>query len=373
MRQANQRYSTPMHADQLPTPFLRIDAQVLSKNLQRLADYTAEHGLELCPHTKTHKSLQVARMQLEKGAAGLTVAKAGEAEVMAQVSDTVLVAYPTVDEARCSVIGRLARQHTVRVGVDSIEAADALNAAGKTCDSQIRVLVDVDVGFGRTGVQDAGAALALAQHIDGCNHLRLDGIMYYPGHVSGPADKQAPLLAAINDQLTAVIDAWSKSGLEAAIVSGGSTPSAFQSHLVSCTTQIRPGTYVYHDMNCVRGGYAELDQCAARIQCTVVSNAVPGQVIIDAGSKTLTSDRCGPAPESGHGHIVEFPEAKITRLTEEHGQVDVSACDGAPKIGQRVQVVPNHICPCVNLHDQAWLDVGRELRPLRIDARGKVF
>ena len=197
-----------MHRNDLPTPFLIIDTQVLGRNLEKMAGYAAEHGLALCPHTKTHKSLHVGRMQLERGAVGLTVAKAGEAQVMSQVSDTLLVAYPVVDEARCQVIAELARKCTVRVAIDSIAAADALNLAGGRAASRIGVLVDLDVGYGRTGVQDSAAALALAQHVDGCPALRLDGIMYYPGHISGPAEKQAPLFAACNDKLTDVID-WS--------------------------------------------------------------------------------------------------------------------------------------------------------------------
>ena len=163
-------------------------------------------------------------------------------------------------------------------------------------------------------------------------------------------------------------------GLQARIVSGGSTPTAFQSHLVPEYTEIRPGTYIYNDMNTVRGGYCRLDDCAARIVCTVVSTAVPGQVVIDAGSKTLTSDRCSPAPDSGHGYVVEYPEAVITRLSEEHGQIDIRACSQRPQIGERVTVIPNHICPCVNLQDARLVARRRqgELRELPIDARGRL-
>src|SRR6185436_7094806 len=127
-----------------------------------------------------------------------------------------------------------------------------------------------------------------------------------------------------------------KSGIEAKIVSGGSTPTAIDSHRVTCGTEIRPGTYIFNDINCVMAKCATLDECAAKIVCTVISDAVPGQVVIDAGSKTLTSDRCGPAPDSGHGYVTEFPEAKIVKLTEEHGQVDVKNSPKMPKVGERV-------------------------------------
>ncbi len=197
--------------------------------------------------------------------------------------------------------------------------------------------------------------------------------MFFPGHISAPPAEQPPALQAVSQLLEALLGAWRKNGLEARIVSGGSTPTLFQSHLVPQLTEIRPGTYVYNDMNCVHGGCATLDDCAARIISTVVSTAVPGQVVLDAGSKTLTSDRCGPAPESGHGHVLEFPKAKIVKLSEEHAQVDVKECERAPKVGDRVTVIPNHICPCINLQDAVyWQEPGEPPRELRIDARGKV-
>jgi len=126
-------------------------------------------------------------------------------------------------------------------------------------------------------------------------------------------------------------------------------------------------------MNTVHGGYCRLEDCAARVVCTVISNAVPGQVVIDAGSKTLTSDRCIPALESGHGYVAEYPEARITALSEEHGQVDITACDRQPRIGERLTVIPNHICPCVNLHDRVWWqEPGQPPELMTISTRGKI-
>ncbi len=154
-------------------------------------------------------------------------------------------------------------------------------------------------------------------------------------------------------------------------MSGGSTPTAYQSHLIRRITEIRPGTYVFNDMNTVAGGFCELDDCAARIECTVVSDAVPGQIVIDAGSKTLTADRCIPAPESGYGHAVEYPDAEIVALSEEHGQVNVEKCADRPRIGERVTVIPNHVCPCINLQDTVWWrDGDADPEPLSVEARG---
>ncbi len=338
-----------------------------------MAEYVATHGLGLRPHTKTHKSQRLARMQLGAGAIGLTVAKLGEAQIMAEVGDDLLVAYPAVDPVRSAGVAKLARTVAVRVALDSHRAAEVLAGAAQVAGSTVGILVDVDVGMGRTGLQTPEQALALAQYVDAADGLRLDGIMCYPGHVWGDPDSQATALKGVSQKLAEVIALWRTNGLEAPIVSGGSTPTAMQSHLIPELTEIRPGTYVFNDMNEVHGGYATLDECAARIVCTVVSDAVPGQVVIDAGSKTLTSDRCLPALDSGYGYVVELPDARITALSEEHGQVDVTRCDSVPHVGDTVTVIPNHICPCVNLQDSAWWDDGDGvLEPLSIDARGKI-
>jgi D-serine deaminase-like pyridoxal phosphate-dependent protein len=359
---------------ELPTPSILIDAAIVRRNLQRMAAYTKEHRLGLRPHTKTHKSTLLGRMQMEFGAVGLTVAKVGEMKVMAEVSDDLLMAYPAVDPIRCAELATLARDRSVRVGIDSTVAADALHDAARSAGVTIGILVDLDVGHHRTGVQSPQDALELARYVSKLRGLRLDGLMFYPGHLSTSANIHDEALHGIDTLLSEVIDLWRRHGLEARIVSGGSTPAAYRSHVMKRLTEIRPGTYVFHDMNCVRGGCAALEDCAAHIVTTVISTAVPGQIVLDAGSKTLTSDRCGPAPESGHGYVVEYPRAKIAKLTEEHAQVDVSGCDRAPKVGDRVHVIPNHICPCVNLQDNVWWKEDGELpRRVPVEARGRVF
>ena len=359
--------------DTLATPALVIDAAIVQRNIDRIAGYAASHGLALRPHTKTHKSVYVARLQLNAGAIGLTVAKAGEAEVMATAADDLLVAYPAVDPIRAQRLAQLALRKTVRVGIDSAFGAASLGSAANQAASTIGILVDVDLGMHRTGVQSPDEAINLARLVDGTPGLRFDGLMCYPGHISGSAEKQVPGLKQAAALLAETIDRLRSSGLPPQIISSGSTPTARHSHHMPGVTEIRPGTYVYNDMNIVRGGYCTIDNCAARVICTVVSTAVPGQVVLDAGSKTLTSDLCGPAPESGHGYIVEYPLAVITKLTEEHAQVDVRQCSRPPRIGERVSVIPNHICPCVNLHDSVWwYETDGTLRPLTIDARGKL-
>ncbi|MGD9723805.1 MAG: alanine racemase [Pirellulales bacterium] len=359
--------------DPTATPALVIDAKTVFRNVERLAAYAEEHDLDVRPHTKTHKSRQLGALQMSAGAVGLTVAKVGEAEVMAEVANDILLAYPAIDPARTVRLTRLAKHATIRVAIDSLAGAKLLGEAANRAKATLGILVDLDVGMGRTGVQTASEALKVAQYVDATAGLRLDGLFCYPGHIGGPPDEQADALAAVSDKLDETLLLWDKHGLQARTVSGGSSPTLFQSHLVPECTEIRPGTYLYNDLNMVRGGYCTLDDCAARFTCTVVSTAVPDKVVLDAGTKTLTSDRCGPAPESGHGFILEYPDAVIARLTEEHGEVDVRKCGTRPKLGERVTVIPNHICPCVNLQDAVWWrDEEGQLVELAVDARGRL-
>jgi D-serine deaminase-like pyridoxal phosphate-dependent protein len=315
----------------------------------------------------------MAAAQLAAGAVGLTVAKVGEAEALSEVGSDLLIAYPAMDPARTGRLAQLARHHTIRVAVDSIAAADALAGAARSTSSTIGILIDLDVGQHRTGLQTAAAALKLAQFVDRAAGVRLDGILCYPGHIWDPAAEQAAALQLVSDKLAEALDLWAKHGLESRIVSGGSTPTAFQSHLVPEYTEIRPGTYIFNDLNTLRGGFCSQDDLAASIVCTVISTAVPGQFVLDAGSKTLSSDRCATAPDSGHGLVCEYPDAKIVKLSEEHAQVDARDCQQAPKLGEQVTVIPNHICPCVNLQDTIWLrDGDGRLEKITVHARGKL-
>jgi D-serine deaminase-like pyridoxal phosphate-dependent protein len=356
--------------DDIPTPAVIVDAAVVRRNIDRLARYADSHKLGIRPHTKTHKSRHVAALQVAAGAIGLTAAKVGEAEVMADVHSDILLAYPAVDPARTRRLAALAKQATIRVAVDTPVAVERIAAAAREAGVKLGLLVDMDVGMGRTGVSGAAPALTLAQLIDRTDGVRLDGLFCYPGHIWNPKAEQNEPLQVVAALLEESLDLWRRHGLATGIVSGGSTPTAYRSHLIPQLTEIRPGTYVFNDMNTVRGGFCELDDCAARIVCTVISDAVPEQVVIDAGTKTLTSDACIPDRQSGHGLVVGYPGAKVTKLSEEHGQVDVSGCDRRPRVGDQVEVIPNHICPCVNLQSAIWwLAEGSAVR-MPVDARG---
>ncbi len=278
-----------MHRDFIPTPALVIDDRQVEKNLKKLADYGRQHEISIRPHTKTHKCLEMARRQREAGAIGLTVAKAGEAEIMAPVAGQLLVAYPALDPTRRETLARLAGEHSIIVGIDSVHAAQVLAETAKEAGVTFGILIEVDTGFHRTGVQTGEEATLLAREVDRLQGLRLEGLMFFPGNVSEPPEKQAPVLERIDDFLGGILEMWEKDGLEARIISGGSTPTAFQSHRMKNLTEIRPGTYIYNDMNTALTGNCTVRDCAAWVVSTVISRAVPGQAVIDAGSKTLTA------------------------------------------------------------------------------------
>jgi D-serine deaminase-like pyridoxal phosphate-dependent protein len=353
-----------------PTPSLVIDLPTVRANLERMQSYCDGNGLRLRPHTKTHKSLRMAQDQLALGAKGLTVAKGGEGRVMSQICDDILVAYPAVGARRVHELVDIARVAKVTVGIDSLAAAEPLQAAAVRGGVCFGILIDFEVGFFRTGVVDADHALALGCAIDRMSHLNFQGLMCFPGHLLPSSPPQA--WENYVDSLREVIDKFHASGIPVHTVSGGSTPTAMASHRNPLLNEIRPGTYIYNDWNEVRLGVATLDQCAARIIATVVSVPSPRKFIVDAGSKTLSSDRNCVDEASGFGHVLDYPSAKITRLSEEHGEVVVpeNSTDPLPRVGDRVWILPNHICVCVNLQNSFSLMDADSLVECPVDARG---
>lgn len=364
-----------MRIEELSTPALTVDLDVLERNLDRMAAYCREHGLGLRPHTKTHKTPEIAQMQLDRGAVGLTVAKTGEAEVMAAAAPTaeILVAYPIFGSEKLKRLAALAKQHKLLLSLDSEKTAHELSAAMTTQGARIGVLVEFDAGLHRCGLQSGESCVALAQAVRGIPGLEFRGLMTYPGNIWGtPADREKET-GAVAEVLARILRAFDEARIQVDIVSGGSTPSSKLSHEIRGLTEIRPGTYVFNDLNTRYQGVCALEDCAARVISTVVSTAVPGRAMIDAGSKTLSSDLLGSGPKSGYGLVLEAPEAKLFKLNEEHGHLDVSACSRPLRVGEIVTVIPNHVCTCVNMHDEMFLVRHGEVQgSWRIAARGKI-
>jgi D-serine deaminase-like pyridoxal phosphate-dependent protein len=362
-----------MRVSEIDTPALVVDLDIMEKNLERVACYAREHQLRLRPHTKTHKSIGIAQRQMALGAAGLTVAKVSEAEVMvAAMPQDLLIAYPIIGQTKLGRLVEVARQTRVTVAVDSAFAARQISDAARAAQVEIGILAEVDVGLGRVGVSPA-ELVRLAQIIENLPHLHLEGVTFYPGHIKELDDAGRDAMAALNRLLGTILEDLRAAGIEPRVVSGGSTPTLFHSHEIAGVNEIRPGTYVFNDINTVRSGACTMEDCAASIHATVVSTARPGHIIIDGGSKTFSSDRLSTGAEVTFGHIVEAPGARFHKMNEEHGYVDLTHADVEFRPGDRVRVIPNHICVAVNLHEQVYGVRGDTVEEVwRVDARGKL-
>jgi D-serine deaminase-like pyridoxal phosphate-dependent protein len=364
-----------MRAADIDTPALLVDLDVMERNLRRVADYARRHGLRLRPHTKTHKSPRIGRRQLELGAAGLTVAKVGEAEVMLDAAPPdMLVAYPVIGHAKLARLMAVARRTRVTVSLDSLFAAQQLSEAAQAARATIGVLAETDVGLGRVGVAPGRELLELAGGIERLAGISFEGIAFYPGHIKDQGADGREALAALGGLIQSMLGDFRREGIEVRIVSGGSTPSLYHSHELPGLNEIRPGTYVYNDWNTVLSGACTPDQCAATLLVTVVSTARPGRIIVDGGSKTFSSDRLtGSGAESTFGYVVEAPAAVFHKMNEEHGYVDVRQCGRRFEIGERLQIVPNHICVAVNLHERVYgIRNGEVEETWEVAGRGKL-
>jgi D-serine deaminase-like pyridoxal phosphate-dependent protein len=354
--------------EDLDTPALIVDLDIMERNLHRVADYCAAHKLRLRPHTKTHKSIHIARQQLALGAAGLTVAKTGEAEVMlgAEPRD-LLVAFPVIGEPKVRRLASVAGITRVTVALDSLTAARQLSEAAERSGARFGVLVEVDVGLGRVGVLPADAP-ALARAVAALPGIEWRGITFYPGHIK---DQDPAKLAALSEMVGRLVGEFAAAGIKPEIVSGGSTPALWHSHQIEGLNEIRPGTYVFNDLNTVASGACALEDCAASVLVTVVSRA-ESRMIVDGGSKTFSSDRLSSGGP-GHGRVMEAPGAVFHKMNEEHGFVDLSGAERSFEIGEKVRIVPNHICVAVNLHEYVYgVRGGKAEEVWNVEGRGKL-
>ncbi|MDP3894170.1 alanine racemase [Nocardioides sp.] len=345
------------------TPYLLVDAARMRLNIRRAAELARQAGVSLRPHVKTHKSPDIARIQLAAGATGITVATIGEAEVFAAHGfDDIFIAYPVwIDAPRArrlaDLVGRGVR---LAVGVDSVEAA---GQAGRMLGgAHLAALVEVDCGQHRSGVDPAGAgSVAAAAQRGG---LEVRGVFTFPGHSYAPgvADRAAQ---EESDALARAVGSLADEGITAAVVSGGSTPSLAHSDL-SVLTELRPGVYAFGDAQQWELGVMSPERIALTCRTTVVSHA-GGRLVLDAGSKILGADRASYA--TGHGRLPAHPDARIVQLSEHHCVVDLAG-SARPDLGTVVDVVPNHVCSAINLVDLLHLDDATGPASWPVRARG---
>lgn len=349
-------------AQAVETPCVMIDTSKMEHNIKRMASVASNHKVKLRPHTKTHKMPRIAQLQLQAGASGITVAKVSEAEVMAEHGiSNIFIAYPLVSVSKIERAMRLSERIELILGVDSLEGATRLNDTAVKHNHVLQVRLEVDTGLRRTGVLYEDA-LTLARRIKEFKHLRLTGIYTYRGamlqgkstlDLEAAGFEEGTLMADLAERLRA-------DGIAITDVSLGSTPTAAYATAVKGVTEIRPGTYVFHDRMQAKLGVCELDECAGSVVVTIVSRPSLDLAIIDGGSKTFATDvqpNTVPLQLVGFGHVIGFEDAVFERMSEEHGMLKLGPVAQAAdlKVGDRLSIIPNHICSTINLHNSVVL------------------
>lgn len=357
----------------LDTPALVIDVDAMERNLNRAASYARQHGLRLRPHTKTHKIPALGRRQIELGAAGLSVAKTTEGEVMlASGTPDLLLAYPVLGAIKLARLVRLAHQTQVTVALDEISVAEAISAAAAGARVEIGILAEADLGMHRMGVSSVPQLLSMIEAIRALPGLRWRGVAFYPGHIKDHAVESQPALQRLRTQVPEMVEALTRSGAEPEIVSGGSTPLLWESHTIPGMNEIRPGTYIFNDRNTLLSGACSRADCAATMICTVVS-VQDERMMIDGGSKTFSSDGLSSGEDTLFGDIEGDAGARFHKMNEEHGYVDLSRAERTYRPGDRVRVLMNHVCTAMNLHEQVWAVRGDEvIEAWTVAGRGKL-
>ncbi len=358
----------------IDTPALLVDLDVVETNVERMASALGGRGVALRPHFKTHKSVRLAQLQLDAGANGMTVGTLGEAEILADAGITDLfIAYPLwAAGEKARRLRELAARAQLIVGVDSIEGAEALGravgqltGAGGVSSEPLRVSIEIDPGGRRTGVApELAADVALAASRAG---LHVIGAFTHGGHSYASHAAVGPAADDEVDALERAATALHRAGFAAEVLSAGSSPTAMHSSR-GAVTEERPGTYVFNDRMQHALGAADASDIGLVVLATVVSTAVPGQAVVDAGAKTLSKDI---APYlAGFGELIGPRGGVVERVYDYHGVV--SGFQGTYQLGEVVAIAPNHVCPVVNLFDELVIArQGSVVGRWPVDARGR--
>lgn len=350
----------PKIAD-LETPCVVIELAKVDANLKRAQAHADEHGYRLRPHIKTHKLPRFARRQIELGASGVTAQKLGEAEVMADagISD-IYVPYNIIGAKKLARLAVLNARITIAANADSPDTVAGYAAAFRDPAKPLTVLVECDTGGGRVGVQTPAQALALARQIDMAPGLKFGGLMTYPARGKFEAADHW-----LGDAKAMIENA----GIAVPVVTSGNSPDMWHGGDTTVTER-RPGTYIYFDRMQVDFGVAKFSDCALTVLATVVSRPTATRIVIDAGSKSLSSDIAGL---KGYGAIQGREDITITSLSEEHGVIEMASPSDWPRVGERVRIIPNHVCVVSNLFDAVHLmGPDGDIETVPVAARGRV-
>ncbi len=344
------------------TPCAVVDLDIVEQNIQRVQRLCDNADLANRPHIKTHKSSKLAHMQLNAGAQGITCQKLGEAKIMADAGiKDIIIATNLLGAARSGQLAAVHQHTSLKVCADNTVALNAYAKAAQDANKPIQVLIECDTGQHRAGVETPEEALKLAATIKDDPMLQFEGWLFYPPLDGWPASQ------VFLDKVSAGL---SELNLQANIISTGGTPNLVNLGKLQGATEHRAGTCIFNDRMMINANVATLEDCALQIYTSVVSRAGKDRGILDAGSKTFTTDTGGL---NGFGYIIEYPDAHIHKFAEEHGFLDLSICTNKPEIGDIVRVIPNHACVCVNMFDQLIAIRGNQIVDvLPVEARGKL-
>ena len=364
---------TASNVGDLATPAALVNADVLSANVAAMALRARAVGAALRPHFKTHKSVEIARLQRAAGAVGFTVATLREAEALAAAGiDDLLLAYPPVGSWRLERLEALLERARVTFLVDGKVAAAAVGELARRLGATLPCLWEVDCGAGRCGTEPGPPSVVAAQRALDLPGVELDGFLTFPGHVYR-SRTSAEVDAAVTDEQEAAhatLAAARAAGLTVQTLSGGTTPTAWRARSGGVLTELRPGNYVFHDATQVALGVAEPAQCALTILATVVSRPAPGRIVVNAGSKALGSELMTPNTR-GYAVLAGVPDVHVAALYEEHGLIEAGDALAHVAVGDRVELVPNHACVAANLHRAFVLRRGEEIvNVVELDGRG---
>ena len=349
-------------AREIGTPCAVVNLDRVDRNIARFQERCRAAGIAARPHIKTHKSPVIAQMQKAAGASGITCQKLGEAEIFAEAGfDDILISYNILGEEKVRRLARLAQRAEPIVAADNPVTVAAVSEAATQAGRRLPIVIECDTGRRRAGVESPAEAFALMQVIQAAGNLDFAGFLLYPPEDGVEAGQ------AFLDEATA---AGRTLGLAPRIVSTGGTPNLRDLGRIAGTTEHRAGTYVFNDRMMMAAGAASLEDCALTIVSTVVSRAGPTRGILDAGSKTLSSDT---GKLDGFGLVLEHPNARIHAFAEEHGFLDLARCPVPPEVGDVVSIVPNHVCVVVNLMDRLVATrAGQIVGEIPVAARGRI-
>jgi D-serine deaminase-like pyridoxal phosphate-dependent protein len=356
---------------ELDTPEVLLELNALERNIEHMSGIARKANLKLRPHTKTHKSPEIAKLQLKAGATGITVAKLGEAELMVEHGlDDILIAYPLVGDRKLERFATLHQKAKLIVSTDSAECAEGLHRVGERTGKPVDVYIEVDTGLERCGHRPGQETIEVVKQMQHLSGIRVVGVMTHEGQswlATNPRERER-IIQETSSALATTAKELQTLGFPCTEVSIGATPTAFHAQAATGATEMRPGTYVFNDVSVLRHGLVTPQDCVVTVLATIVGHPAKNRVILDVGSKTLSQD--GAVGNNLKGLIMNQPTWQLVKLTEEHAIVYVPENEQVV-IGERVQIIPNHVCVVTNLIDLFVTVRGDEIvGTLKVDARG---